>query len=132
MNSPGGSVTDSFFLANYLTHYSKPLEILVAGYAASMAAVILAAGGKNPNITRICYPSTYGLVHDGYISLAASESKTAADIMAFNDKVDEQIKNFIITNTNISKEEYEAHARHQWFLTAEDMVKYNLIDKIIE
>ena len=131
LNSPGGSVTDGFFLADYLTKYSKPLNILVTGYAASMAAIILAAGGKNDNITRMCYPSTYGLIHDGYVSLSPAETKTAQDVISFNEKVDQQIKNFIIDNTNITKEDYDTHVRQQWFLTSEEMLKYNLIDKII-
>lgn len=77
LNSPGGSVADGFFLAHYLAHYKKKLNIIVLGYAASMAAVILAAGGHNENVHRMCYPSTYALVHDGYITMESSESKTA-------------------------------------------------------
>jgi ATP-dependent protease ClpP protease subunit len=46
LNSLGGSVADGFFLANYLSNYSKKLDIIVTGYAASMAAVILSAGGE--------------------------------------------------------------------------------------
>ena len=51
LHSSGGCVTDGFFLANYIATYSAPLDIYVLGYAASMAAVILCAGGKNPNVT---------------------------------------------------------------------------------
>lgn len=131
LNSPGGSVSDGFFLAHYLTHYKKKLNIVVLGYAASMAAVILAGGGKNSNITRKCYPSTYALIHDGYIALAPSESKTAGDIMAFNDKVDGDIRQFILDNTNIKQEQYDAQARHQWFLSSSEMLEYGLIDEII-
>lgn len=131
LNSSGGSVSDGFFLAHYLTTYSKPLKIIVAGYAASMAAVILAAGGKNPNITRVCYPSTYALIHDGYIALGTSEAKSASDIMNFNEDVDQQIRQFIIDNTNITPELYDSKTRHQWFLSAADMLQYNMVDKIL-
>lgn len=131
LNSNGGSVSDGFFLAHYIANYSKPLNILVPGYACSMAAVILAGGGKNKNVTRSCFPCSYALIHDGYVALAAAESKTAADIMAFNDKIDDQIKNFIVKNTNITKEEYEQHMRHQWFLYSNDMLEKGLIDRII-
>lgn len=131
LNSPGGSVSDGFFLAHYLTQYKKKLNIIVTGYAASMAAVILCGGGNNPNITRYCYPSTYGLIHDGYVALSASESKTASDIMAFNEKVDQDIRQFILDNSKITAEQYDAKTRHQWFLTAQEMKELNLIDKII-
>lgn len=132
LNSLGGSVSDGFFLAHYLTHYKKKLDIIVCGYAASMAAVILCAGGKNENITRYCYPSTYGLIHDGYVALSTSEAKTADDIMEYNKKVDKDIRDFIINNTNITAEIYDNHARRQWFLSAEEMKEYNLIDVIWE
>lgn len=131
LNSPGGSVSDGFFLAHYISQYKKRLNILVCGYAASMAAVILAAGGKNDNVTRMCYPSTYGLIHDGFITLSTTESKSAGDIMAFNDRVDKDIRDFIIKNTNITDELYDEHARKQWFLSANEMKQYNLVDKII-
>lgn len=131
LNSMGGSVSDGFFLAHYLTHYSKELNIIVTGCAASMAAVILCGGANNPKVHRKAFPSTYGLIHDGYIALSTTEAKTGEDIMAFNKKVDNQIRDFILNNSNITPEEYDAQTRHQWFLTAEEMKKFNLIDEII-
>ena len=130
MNSSGGSVSDGFFLAHYISQYSKPLNIIVPGYACSMAAVILAGGGKNENVIRSCFPCSYALIHDGYVALAAQETKTANDIMAFNDHVDKQIRQFFLDNTNITEAEYDSHTRHQWFLTAEEMLKTNLIDRV--
>ena len=130
MNSSGGSVSDGFFLAHYISQYSKPLNIIVPGYACSMAAVILAGGGKNENVIRSCFPCSYALIHDGYVALAAAETKTANDIMAFNDGVDKQIREFFINNTNISEELYESKSRHQWFLNSNEMLELGLIDRI--
>jgi len=132
LNSVGGSVSDGFFLANYLASYKKKINLIVAGYAASMAAVILSAGGKNDNITRYCYPSTYVLIHDGYVALSASEAKTANDIMAFNNKVDEDIRQFILDNTNITPELDDSKARKQWFISAQEAKELNLIDVVME
>ena len=131
LNSSGGSISDGFFLAHYLAHYSKPLDIIITGYAASMATVILASGGKNENIVRSCFPCTYGLIHDGYVALAASEAETAKDIMAFNDNIDKQIRQFFIDNTNITEEMYDSKSRHQWFLSAQEMLDLGLVDRII-
>ena len=130
MNSSGGSVSDGFFLAHYISQYSKPLNIIVPGYACSMAAVILAGGGKNENVIRSCFPCSYALIHDGYVALAASEAKSAGDIMQFNDIIDKQIKDFFLTHTNITEEQYDNKSRHQWFLTSQEMLEYNLIDRI--
>ncbi len=130
-NSPGGSVADGFFLAHYLHNYQKSLKIIVTGYAASMGAVILAGCGGNTNIKRYCYPSSYALIHDGYVALSSAEAKTAEDIMDFNKKVDHNIRDFIIKHTKITPEQYDSKARQQWFLDAHDMLEYGLIDEII-
>lgn len=130
-NCSGGSVSDGFFVANYLTNFKKKLKIIATGYAASMAAVLLAAGGKNNNITRYCYPSTYLLLHDGYVALQTSEAQTAADYMSHNRTVDESIRKFLIENTSITPELYDSMTRRQWFIGAEEAKELNLIDKII-
>ena len=130
LHSSGGSVSDSFFLANYLEHYKKPLNIIVLGYAASMATVLLAAGAKNPNIIRYCFKESYALIHDGYVALGASEAGTAQDIMAFNQEIDDHIRDFIISHTNITEEQYTKKGRHQWFIFSKEMKELGLIDKI--
>ena len=71
------------------------------------------------------------LLHDGYVALATSEAKTAADLMLFNSTIDEKIRQFFLDNTDITAEEYDLHARHQWFLFADEMLEKNLIDRII-
>lgn len=130
LNSSGGSVSDGFFLAHYIAHYSKPLNIIVPGYAASMAAIILAGGGRNENVIRSCFPCSYALIHDGYVAILGSEARTADDIMDFNKDKDKEIRQFILENTDITAEEYDAKARHQWFLNAKQMKEKNLIDKV--
>lgn len=130
INSAGGSVTNGFYLAQYLSQYKKPLNIIVPGMAASMAGIILAGGGKNPNVTRYGFPASYILLHDGYVALESTESRTADDIMDFNKGVDNEIQEFIVANTNISEEEYKAHARKQWFIKAADAIRLGLLDHI--
>lgn len=132
LNCSGGSVSDGFFIAHYIASYKKKLNIIVTGYACSMATVILAGGGKNPNVTRKAFPCSYLLCHDGYVALSASEAKTAADIMRWNERIDESIRNFVITNTNITEELYDKNARKQWFITAKEAKELNLIDEIME
>ena len=63
--------------------------------------------------------------------MQTQEAKSAADIMTFNDRVDKDIRQFVIDNTNITAEQYDAQTRKQWFITAEEMKQFNMIDKII-
>lgn len=126
----GGSVSDGFVLCNIIDNYKKPLNIIVLGYAASMGTIMLAAGSKNPNVTRKCYPFTYALLHAGSTAFSG-ESLTVQDTLEFNKRVDEKVKQFIVSHTNVSEEEYSQHERKQWFLDAEDMLKYGFVDEII-
>jgi len=126
----GGSVSDGFVLCNIIDQYKKPLNIIVLGYAASMGTIMLAAGAKNPNVTRKCYPFTYALLHAGSTAFSG-ESLTVQDTLEFNKRVDEKVKKFICSHTNVSEEEYAQHERKQWFLDADDMLKYGFIDEII-
>lgn len=126
----GGSVSDGFILCNIIDNYKKPLDIIVLGYAASMGTIMLAAGAHNPNVTRKCYPFTYALLHAGSTAFSG-ESLTVQDTLEFNRRVDEKVKQFIVSHTNVSEEEYMQHERKQWFLDAEDMLKYGFVDEII-
>ena len=126
----GGSVSDGFILCNIIDTYTKPLNIIVLGYAASMGTIMLAAGSKNPNVTRKCYPFTYALLHAGSTAFSG-ESLSVQDALDFNKRVDEKVRQFIVSHTNISEEEYNIHERKQWFLDADDMLKYGFIDEII-
>lgn len=130
LNSCGGSVSNGFYLAQYISMYSKPLDIIVPGMAASMAAIILAGGGKNENVIRYGFPATYVLLHDGYVALESSEARTADDIMEFNKSVDSDIRDFIIANTNITPELYDSYARKQWFIKGHELKELNMIDHI--
>ena len=126
----GGSVSDGFVLCNIIDQYTKPLNIIVLGYAASMGTIMLAAGANNPNVTRKCYPFTYALLHAGSTAFSG-EALSVQDTLEFNRRVDDKVKQFIVSHTKISEDEYLQHERKQWFLDAEDMLKYGFVDEII-
>ena len=41
------------------------------------------------------------------------------------------IKDFVLSHTNITEEEYLLHERKQWYMTAEEMKSFGVVDKII-
>ena len=130
LNTAGGSVADGLTLCNVIDNYKKPLEIIVPSYACSMGTIILCAGNKNPNVTKKCYPFSFGLFHSGS-TYVAGESTSVDDVIEFNKDIDSRIKQYIIENTNITEEEYMAHHRKQWYISSEFMLKYGLVDEII-
>jgi len=130
LNTPGGSVADGLMLCNVIDNYRIPLEIIVPSYACSMGTIILCSGNKNPNVTKKAYPFSFALFHSGQ-TYVGGESTSVEDVMNFNKGVDNKIKNYIITNTNITEELYDAHHRKQWYISADEMLEYGLIDEII-
>lgn len=130
LNTPGGSVADGLMLCNIIDNYKKPLEIIVPSYSCSMGTIILCSGNKNPNVTKKAYPFSFALFHSGQ-TYVGGESTSVEDVMNFNKSVDNKIRDYIITNTNITEELYDAHHRKQWYISAEEMLKYGLINEII-
>ena len=126
----GGSLSDGFIICNIIDQYKKPLNIIVLGYAASMGTIILAAGANNPNVTRKCYPYSYALLHAGSTAFSG-EAFSVEDAMTFNKRIDNKVRDFITSHTNVTPEEYTSHERKQWFFDAEDMLKYGFVDEII-
>lgn len=130
LNTPGGSVADGLMLCNIIDNYTKPLEIIVPSYSCSMGTIILCSGNKNPNVTKKAYPFSFALFHSGQ-TYVGGESTSVDDVIDFNRAVDNKIRDYVVKNTNISEELYAAHHRKQWYLTAEEMLQYGLIDEII-
>lgn len=130
LNTPGGSIADGLMLCNIIDNYKKPLEIIVPSYSCSMGTIILCSGNKNPNVVKKAYPFSFALFHSGQ-TYVGGESTSVEDVMNFNKGVDNKIRDYIIANTNITEELYDAHHRKQWYISAEEMLKYGLIDEII-
>lgn len=130
LNTPGGSVADGLMLCNIIDNYKKPLDIIVPSYSCSMGTIILCSGNKNPNVTKKAYPFSFALFHSGQ-TYVGGESTSVEDVMNFNKGVDNKIRDYIVANTNITEELYDAHHRKQWYISAEEMLEYGLIDEII-
>lgn len=130
LSTVGGSVVAGLSLCNIIDTYPKKLEIYVPNFAMSMGSIIMCAGNKNPNITKFAMPSSYFLIHDGLCS-AEGESGSVRDLLGFYDALDEEVREYIINNTNISEEEYNKHTRRQWYFNAQKAKEYGLVNKII-
>lgn len=130
LNTPGGSVADGLMLCNIIDNFKKPLNIIVPSYSCSMGTIILCSGNKNPLVSKKAYPFSFALFHSGQ-TYVGGESTSVDDVIDFNRSVDNKIREYVINNTNITEELYTAHHRKQWYISAEEMLEYGLIDEII-
>lgn len=131
IHSPGGSVYDSMFLANIIDKATVPINVKILGNALSMGMIIAMAGYNNSNVTKECYGFSIGLIHAGSLKMEG-EANAVRDTMDFNDKYSEMMKQYVLSHSKITEEEYEAHNSKQWYLTAEEMLNYGIVDKVIE
>lgn len=130
LSSPGGSLLDGLCLVDIIDRLKTKTTIKVLGYAYSMAAIILCAGRHNPNVRKVCYPFSTALIHDGE-SLVSGGAGQVKDTQKFLETMDVRVRDYIIANTNITKELFEKYERKEWYLTAEEMKEFAIVDEIL-
>lgn len=131
LSSPGGSVYDGLVACNIIDNLKTPTTIIVMGYAWSMAGLLLAAGYNNPNVKKVCYPFSTALFHAGSTYLEGS-TNIVKDTFHFTERMDEKIKEYMLSHSKMTEEEYTKMERFEWYMLSEDMLRLGLVDEIIQ
>lgn len=133
INSPGGSITDGMGIVDTINYIKCPVTTICIGMAASMGAVLLAAGEKG---RRFATPNAEILIHQpliggqgGGLSGQTTEIKIHADHMV---KTREKLNKFLSQRTGQPLEKIEQDTERDNYMTAEEALKYGLIDGIME
>ena len=127
INSPGGSVTSGMAIYDTMQYIKCDVSTICIGMAASMGAVLLAAGAKGK---RFCLPNSEVMLHQvmGGAEGQASDIKIRAEhILKVKDKINKILAEH--TSQNIGK--IEKDTDRDRFMTADEAKKYGIIDKII-
>ena len=131
LNTCCGSTMAGLVVLNLIDNYKKPLNIYVYSYAMSMGAIILAAGNNNPNVRKFAHKFSIGLIHSGDVVLGQSTANQAKDTMNFIQDIDKRIEQYFFENTNFTKAVWKKIKDKEFYMTAEEMKKYGLIDEIL-
>ena len=130
INSPGGSITDGMAIVDTMNYIKCPVSTICIGLAASMGSVLLACGAKGK---RYATPNSEVLIHQplisGGLSGQTTEIKIHADHMV---KTREKLNKLLSEKTGQSLEQIEKDTEREHYMTAEEALKYGLIDKIID
>ena len=133
INSPGGSVTDGLGIVDTMNYIKCPVTTICIGMAASMGAVLLASGEKGK---RFATPNAEILIHQpliggqgGGLSGQATEIKIHADQMI---KTREKLNKLLSERTGQPLEVIERDTERDHYMTAEEALKYGLIDGIMD
>ena len=128
INSPGGSVTAGLAIYDAMQHVKPDVSTVCVGMAASMGAVLLAAGKKGK---RFSLPNSEVLLHQvmgGAEGQAVEVEITAKHIIKIKDKLSQ----ILAKHTGQSLAKIEADTDRDYYMSAEEAVKYGLIDEIIK
>ena len=123
--SNGGEVDAGFELIDVIENSITPVYTVNLGNAYSMGFLICLAGHK-----RFALPNAKYLMHDGSNVVYGTGTKVQ-DQMEFQKRVDSRIKDYILSHSKLSPEEYDAKLRVEWFMFADEAKEKGFVDSII-
>jgi ATP-dependent Clp protease protease subunit len=127
INSPGGSVTAGMAIYDTMQFIRPPVSTLCLGQAASMGAVLLAAGEKG---RRYALPHSRILIHQplgGARGQAVDIDIQAREILHAR----EEINSILARHTGQNLKKIEKDSDRDFFMSSGQAVEYGLIDEVI-
>jgi len=128
INSPGGSITAGMAIYDVMQYVKPDVATICIGQAASMAAVLLAAGTKGK---RYALPNSRVLIHQplmyGLGGQASEIDIHAKDIMRMRQRLNE----ILASHTGQDVEKINLDTDRDYILAAEDAVTYGIVDQVM-
>lgn len=128
INSPGGSVTAGLAIYDTMQHVKPDVSTICVGMAASMGAVLLAAGKKGK---RFALPNSQILIHQvmgGAEGQATEIEITARQILKIKDKLNQILSKH--SGQGLAK--IEKDTDRDYYMSSQEAKEYGLIDEIIK
>ncbi|MDO5689852.1 MAG: ATP-dependent Clp endopeptidase proteolytic subunit ClpP [Tissierellia bacterium] len=127
INSPGGSVSAGLAIYDTMQYIKSDVSTICIGQAASMGAFLLAAGAKGK---RYALPNADIMIHQplGGAQGQAEDIKIQAEKIL---KVRGLINKILAERTGQTLKKIEKDTDRDFFMSAEEAVKYGLIDEVI-
>ncbi|MEK9153397.1 MAG: ATP-dependent Clp protease proteolytic subunit [Patescibacteria group bacterium] len=127
INSPGGSVTAGLAIYDTMQYVTCDVATICVGMAASMAAVLLAAGAKGK---RYALPNAEILLHQpmGGITGQASEIEIGARQIL---KIKDKISQILAKHTGKPLKTVEQDTDRDFYLSAKEAKDYGVVDEVI-
>lgn len=126
IHSFGGDTRQAFYFCDLLISSRIPIITVAMGAAMSSGFQIFLAGHK-----RYAFKHSQLLVHAGY----AGFEGTASEMEEFNKnykKTISEMKDYILERTEIDEKVFNRNKNKDWYLTSEELVKYKIVDKLID
>jgi ATP-dependent Clp protease protease subunit len=127
INSPGGAVTAGLAIYDTMCYVRCDISTLCMGQAASMGALLLAAGAKGK---RYALPNSRILIHQpmgGFQGQATEIDIHAREIL----RMREELNKILAQHTGQSLKRIVEDTERDYFMTAPEAQKYGIIDKVL-
>lgn len=125
VSSNGGDVDSGFELVDVILNSKTPVYTINLGYQYSMGFLIGLAGHK-----RFATKNAKFLMHDGTNFVWDSGAK-AQDRMEFNKKLEDRVREYILTRSKLTPEEYANKFRVEWYMFSDEAKEKGFVDYII-
>jgi len=128
INSPGGSVSAGLAIYDTMQIIKSDVSTICVGLAASMASVLLAAGAPGK---RFALPNSEVMIHQvmGGAEGQASDIKIRAEHIL---KTKAKMNKIMAFHTKQKEATVEKDSDRDYFMTAEEALKYGIVDKVIK
>ena len=128
INSPGGSVTAGMSIYDTMQFIKPNVSTMCIGQACSMGAFLLNAGAEGK---RFCLPNSRVMIHQP--SGGAQGQATDIQIQANNiQETKERLNRIMAKHSGQTYEQLAEDTERDNFMSAEEALKYGLIDKVLE
>jgi ATP-dependent Clp protease protease subunit len=127
INSPGGVVTSGLAIYDTIQFMKAPVSTICVGQAASMGAVLLAAGAKGK---RFALPNARIMIHQpsgGTQGQATDIEIQAKEIL----KIRERLNQILANHTGQTLEKISDDVERDFFMSAQESKEYGLIDDVL-
>ena len=124
IDSNGGCLSDTFTMIDAIKLSKTPIWTICTGAAYSGGFFTFIAGHR-----RFAYDHASFLYHEGSTATGADAGKFR-NYAEFYQKELEQLKEVTLKYTKITPEEYKEHIKDDWWMTADEALKYGVCDEI--
>ena len=128
INSPGGVITSGLSILDTMNYLKCDVSTVCFGQAASMGAVLLSCGSKGK---RFALPNSRVMIHQplgGARGQATDIEIQAKEILTLKEKLNK----ILSETTNQSIKKIQADTERDYFMNAQEAVKYGLVDEILK
>jgi len=127
INSPGGLISSGLAIYDTMQCIACSIATVCVGQATSMAAVLLAAGTKGK---RTAFPDARMMIHQPLGGAQGQASDIAIQAKEMS-RIKMRMNEILVYHTGQPMEVIERDTDRDFFLTAEEAVKYGLIDRMV-